>query len=65
MLFNNSNELTVENIPFDQLVDEFRQYIALAWPHGVTVEDYAKPQHKWFLRFAGNPWASSGVDSTM
>ena len=63
VIFNNSNELQVENIPHDNLIEEFRQSIPFEWPHGVTNEE--KNHQRWLLRFAGAPWASSGTDSIM
>ncbi|KAF7791890.1 hypothetical protein EIP86_002914 [Pleurotus ostreatoroseus] len=59
--FSGTNELRVENIPDEDLVEDFRQTIPFEWPHGLTNEEHHS--HRWRVQFGGTPWSSSGVDA--
>ncbi|KAK7694687.1 hypothetical protein QCA50_001875 [Cerrena zonata] len=57
---DNTGELRIEGIAFQQLIDELREQVIPMWPHGVIVED--SRDHRWRVQFAGRPWTSSHED---
>ena len=61
--FPGSNEVRMENIPFQHTVDDMRQNLLPAWPHGVASESHR--DNVWRATFNGTPWSSAGTDLIM
>lgn len=55
---DNSGELRIEGIAYQQTIDELREHVLPMWPHGVVVEE--SRDHRWRVQFANRPWTSSG-----
>jgi len=61
--FHGSNEIRMENIAFQEMIEELRERILPLWHHGVATEE--SRTHRWRAQFHSNPWASSGTDGIL
>ncbi|KAI0052881.1 hypothetical protein FA95DRAFT_1532257 [Auriscalpium vulgare] len=57
------NEVDISNIAFQSTVEELREKIFPMWPAGVVHQTHVG--HNWHVKFAGNPWKSTGNDSIL